>query len=56
MHSDNVGFSRKRTLALADAIALMCFAGAAAVPDAQLLSKPSTQDDLSRKIRRALGR
>lgn len=56
MHSDNVGFSRKRTLALADAIALMCFAGAAAVPDVQLLSKPSTQDDLSRKIRRALGR
>jgi hypothetical protein len=56
MHSDNVGFSRKRTLTLADAIALMCFAGAAAVPDVQLLSKPSKQDDLSRKIRRALGR
>src|SRR4051795_4937233 len=30
-HADNVGFSRKRTLALAVAIALMCFAGAAAV-------------------------
>jgi signal transduction histidine kinase/CheY-like chemotaxis protein len=30
-HSDNVGFSRERTLALAAAIALMCFAGAAAV-------------------------
>ena len=30
-HGDNVGFSRKRTLALAVAIALMCFAGAAAV-------------------------
>src|SRR5438045_3848875 len=30
-HADNVGFSRKRTLALAIAIALMCFAGAAAV-------------------------
>src|SRR5262245_8739742 len=30
-HSDNVGFSRQRTLALAVAIALMCFAGAAAV-------------------------
>src|SRR5262245_47585985 len=30
-HSDNVGFSRTRTLALAAAIALMCFAGAAAV-------------------------
>jgi signal transduction histidine kinase len=30
-HADNVGFSRKRTLALAAAIALMCFAGAAAV-------------------------
>jgi hypothetical protein len=30
-HTDNVGFSRKRTLALAAAITLMCFAGAAAV-------------------------
>jgi len=30
-HSDNVGFSRTRTLALAAAIALMCFAGAATV-------------------------
>jgi len=30
-HSNNVGFSRTRTLALAAAIALMCFAGAAAV-------------------------
>jgi signal transduction histidine kinase/CheY-like chemotaxis protein len=30
-HGDNVGFSRKRILALAAAIALMCFAGAAAV-------------------------
>src|SRR5262245_10738530 len=30
-HSENVGFSRTRTLALAAAIALMCFAGAAAV-------------------------
>jgi signal transduction histidine kinase/CheY-like chemotaxis protein len=30
-HAANVGFSRKRTLALAVAIALMCFAGAAAV-------------------------
>jgi signal transduction histidine kinase/CheY-like chemotaxis protein len=30
-HGDNVGFSRNRTLALAAAIALMCFAGAAAV-------------------------
>jgi methyl-accepting chemotaxis protein len=30
-HADNVGFSRKRTLALTVAIALMCFAGAAAV-------------------------
>src|SRR5215470_676591 len=30
-HGDNVGFSRQRILALAAAIALMCFAGAAAV-------------------------
>ena len=30
-HGDNVGFSRERILALAAAIALMCFAGAAAV-------------------------
>src|SRR5215470_16544596 len=30
-HADNVGFSRQRTLGLAAAIALMCFAGAAAV-------------------------
>src|SRR5215471_9874589 len=30
-HSNNVGFSRQRTLGLAAAIALMCFAGAAAV-------------------------
>jgi signal transduction histidine kinase/CheY-like chemotaxis protein len=47
-HSDNVGFSRTRTLTLAAAIALMCFAGVAAV--AALFRAADAEDSVNRTI------